>query len=127
MLTTMSTTMFIAARRVGIHGRCTAKNVRVSSRFSPPNGRLKANQNSATETMCVECGLNSPRWNSSRTIGLGSTIMNAAAGISSRLIWRMPMPTARRIAATSRLAAMRLSVGNSTVATATLNRPCGSM
>ena len=27
----------------------------------------------------------------------------------------------------SRLAAIRLSVGNSTVATATLNRPCGSM
>ena len=50
----MSTTMFIAARRVGIHGRCTAKKVRVSSRFRPPNGRLKANQNSAIETKCVD-------------------------------------------------------------------------
>ncbi len=53
--------------------------------------------------------------------------MNAAAGISIRLIWRMPLPTVRRIAAASRLEAMRLSVGNSTVAIATLNMPCGSM
>ena len=43
----MSTTMLIAASPVGIHGRLTAKNVRVSSRFMPPNGRLHANQNSA--------------------------------------------------------------------------------
>jgi len=39
----------------------------------------------------------------------------------------MPMPTARLIEETSRSAAIRLSVGNSTVATATLNSPCGSM
>ena len=51
--------------------------------------------------------------------------MNAAAGISSRLIWRMPVPTARRMPAASRRAAMRLRVGNRTVATATLNIPCG--
>ena len=99
MLTMMSTTMFIAARLVGIHGRCTAKNVLVSSRFKPPKGRLKANQNSAIATRWVDWALNSPRSNSSRTIGVGSTSMNAAAGISSRLIWRMPLPTARRMAA----------------------------
>ena len=53
--------------------------------------------------------------------------MNAAAGISSRLIWRIPLPTVRRIPAGSRREARRLSVGNSTVATATLNMPWGSM
>ena len=47
--TTMSTAMFIAARPVGIHGRFSAKKVRVSSRFRPPKGRLKANQKSAIE------------------------------------------------------------------------------
>ena len=52
--TTMSTIMFRAASRVGIQGRCTEKNTRVSSRFSPPNGRLNANQNSASETRLVE-------------------------------------------------------------------------
>ena len=108
-LTMMSTTMFIAARRVGIHGRCTAKNVRVSSRLSPPKGRLKANQNSAIETSSVECALKWPRSKRSRTIGVASTIMNAAAGISSRLIWRMPMPIARRMSRRRRGA-----------------RPCGS-
>ena len=127
MLTMMSTTMLIAARRVGIHGRCTAKNARVSSRLRPPNGRLNANQKSAIETMCVECVPKCPRWKSSRTIGVASTIMNTDAGISRRLIWRMPIPTARLIADTSRPAAIRLRVGNRTVATATLKSPCGSM
>ena len=37
-LTMMSTTMFVAASAVGIHGRCTAKNFRVSSR----SGRRRA-------------------------------------------------------------------------------------
>ncbi len=115
--------MLTAARRVGIHGRWTAKKVLVSSRLMPPKGRLKANQNSATETMWVECEVKFPRWNRSRTIGVASTIMNAAAGINRRLIWRMPIPSARRIAATWRPAAIRESVGNSTVATATLNSP----
>ena len=113
--------------RIGFNGRLTAKKARVSSRFKPAKGRLKANQNSAIDTRCVEWGPNWPRWNTSRTIGVGSTIMNTAAGISSRLIWRMPMPTARRIAPTSRREAIRLSVGKSTVATATLKIPCGSM
>ena len=59
----MSTTMFIAARPVGIHGRLSAKKVRVSSRLRPPNGRLKANQKSAIEVRCVRaCALNWPRW-----------------------------------------------------------------
>ena len=53
-LTITSTTMFIAARRVGIHGRLSAKKVRLSSRLTPANGRLKANQNSAVETRWVE-------------------------------------------------------------------------
>ena len=53
--------------------------------------------------------------------------MNAAAGINSRLIWRIPVPTVRRIPAASRRAARRLRTGNRTVATATLNIPWGSM
>ena len=65
--------------------------------------------------------------NMRRTIGVDSTMMNAAAGTSNSRIWRMPIPSALRIAVTSRREAIRLSVGNSTVATATLNRPCGSM
>ena len=48
--TMMSTIMFTPASRVGIHGRCTAKKVRVRSRLRPPKGRLNANQNSAIET-----------------------------------------------------------------------------
>ena len=39
----------------------------------------------------------------------------------------MPLPTVRRIPPASLRAAMRLSVGNSTVATATLKIPWGSM
>ena len=97
--------MFSAASRVGIHGRCTAKNVRVSSRLSPPNGRLNANQNSATDTRWVEWAPNCPRWNTSRVIGVASTISTAAEGISSRLICRIPLPTARRMPAASRRAA----------------------
>ena len=50
----MSTTMFIAARPVGIQGRLSAKKVRVSSRLRPPKGRLTANQNSAIEVRWVE-------------------------------------------------------------------------
>ena len=57
---------------------------------------------------------------------MGKAIISAAAGISSRLICRMPVPTARRMFAGSRTAAMRLRVGKSTVATATLNIPWGS-
>ena len=60
-------------------------------------------------------------------IGVASTANSAADGISSRLICRVPLPTARRIPPTSRLDANRLSVGNRTVATATLKMPCGSM
>ena len=127
MLTTMSTIMLSAARRVGIQGLCTAKKVRVSSRLRPANGRLKANQKSATETRCVECGVKLPRWKTSRVIGVASTIISAAEGIRSRLIWRMPLPRVRRISAGARRAASRLRVGNSTVATATLKIPCGSM
>ena len=58
---------------------------------------------------------------------MASTAISAADGISSRLIWRMPLPSVRRIPATSRRTAIRLRVGNSTVATATLNIPWGSM
>ncbi len=58
--TMTSTTMLSAARRVGIQGRWTAKKVRVSSRFSPPKGRLNANQNSAIETRWVDFGAEGP-------------------------------------------------------------------
>ena len=124
----MSTTMFIAARRVGIHGRCTAKNVRVSSRFRPPNGRLNANQNSAIETRCVDCAVKWPRWKSSRTIGFGEHHQERRRGDQQQVDLAHPDADARGASrSTSRLAAMRLSVGNSTVATATLNSPWGSM
>ena len=96
--TTMSTTMFIAARPVGIQGRWSAKKVRVSSRLSPPKGRLTANQNSAIEIRCVECGVEVPVLVDQPHDRCASTIRNAAAGISSRLIWRMPIASARRIA-----------------------------
>ena len=86
----MSTMMFNAARRVGIHGLCTEKNTRVSSRLMPPKGRLNANQNSASETSSVDLASKWPRSNTSRTTGVVSTIRNTAEGISSRLIWRMP-------------------------------------
>ena len=62
MLTIASTTMFIAASLVGIHGRLSAKNVRVSSRLSPANGRLNENQNSAVETRRGRVGPNAPCW-----------------------------------------------------------------
>ena len=52
--TTMSTTMLTVASLVGIHGRRTAKNVRVSSRLAPANGRLIANQTSAIDVRWVE-------------------------------------------------------------------------
>ena len=60
-------------------------------------------------------------------IGTASTASSAADGISSRLIWRIPLPSVRRIPTGLRALAIRLSVGNSTVATATLKIPCGSM
>ena len=47
---------------VGTHGFWSEKNVRVSSRFQPENGRLKANQNSACAVSLVDSALNSPRW-----------------------------------------------------------------
>ena len=46
---------------VGIQGRCSEKNVRVSSRLAPAKGRLKENQNSASATASVEAPPNSPR------------------------------------------------------------------
>ena len=71
--------------------------------------------------------MNAPRWNTSRVIGVASAISSAAQGISSRLIWRIPLPSVRRISAGARRDACRLRVGNRTVATATLKMPCGSM
>jgi len=53
--------------------------------------------------------------------------VNAAAGISVRKIWRTPLPTVVRIPPRSPRVANRESAGNSTVASATLNIPCGSM
>ena len=60
-------------------------------------------------------------------IGSASAIVTAAAGISSSAIWRMPLPCSRRRPSQSCRATRRLSCGNSTVATATLNMPWGSM
>ena len=51
-----------AATAVVIHGRCSEKNVRVSSRFTPLVGRLNANQNRAVETCSVELGPKAPCW-----------------------------------------------------------------
>ena len=89
--------MFIAASLVGIHGRLSAKNARVSSRLIPANGRLNANQNSAMEVrlrrvraeraVLVDQPHDRGREHSS----------SAAAGISSRLIWRIPFPIVLRI------------------------------
>ena len=53
--------------------------------------------------------------------------MAAAAGTSSSAIWRIPTPSTERIWPNSLRDASRLSCGNTTVATATENIPCGSM
>jgi hypothetical protein len=58
----MSTTTLMAASLVGIHGRWSAKNVRLSSRLTPAKGRLKANQNSALDTRSVEKVWKVPCW-----------------------------------------------------------------
>jgi hypothetical protein len=57
----MLTTRFATDSRVTIHGRWRLKNVRVSSRLMPLNGRLNENQNSAVETWCVDEAPNAPR------------------------------------------------------------------
>ena len=54
--------MLPTASAVGSHGRWSEKKVRVSSRFTPANGRLNENQKSAVETSSVECAPKSPRW-----------------------------------------------------------------
>jgi hypothetical protein len=59
--TMMSTMMFTPASAVGIHGRLSAKKVRVSSRLTPPNGRLNANHSSAIDVRCVADEPNFPR------------------------------------------------------------------
>jgi len=54
--------MLPAASAVGVHGFCSEKNVRVSSRLIPAKGSENENQNSAVETRSVEWALNAPRW-----------------------------------------------------------------
>ena len=46
---------------VGAHGLCSEKNPRVSIRTKPLNGRLKANQNSASAVSSVDSASHSPR------------------------------------------------------------------
>ena len=58
----MLITSVTPASAVGVHGRCRLKNVRVSSRLKPENGRLKLNQNSASAVCWVDSASNSPRW-----------------------------------------------------------------
>ena len=123
----MLMTSVTPASAVGVHGRWRLKNVLVSSRLKPLKGRLKRNQNSASATWSVDSASNSPRSYTRRVIGSGSTIVTAAAGISSSAIWRMPLPWVALRPSQSWRATRRLSAGNSTVATATLNMPCGSM
>ena len=61
-------------------------------------------------------------------IGSESATNAAALGISSSEIWRIPLPISARMPGQRRAGvASRLSAGNSTVATATENIPCGSM
>ena len=65
----------------------------------PLNGRLNANQNSASAVSAVDSASHSPRSKTSRTIGSASTAIAAPAGISSRPIWRMPVPIVARMPA----------------------------
>ena len=51
-----------AASAVGIQGRCSEKNVRVNSRFTPANGSENENQKSACETSSVDAAPNDPYW-----------------------------------------------------------------
>ena len=115
------------ASAVGVHGFWSEKNVRVSSRLNPEKGSEKENQNSASETRRVDSASKSPRWYTSRVIGSDSAIVTAAEGISSSAIWRMPLAWVARRPSQSCRATSRESAGNSTVATATENMPCGSM
>ena len=68
-----------------------------------------------------------PCWKRIRTIGSASTALITAAGTSRNAIWRSPIPTVSRKRVMSPRAAKRESDGNSTVAIATENIPCGSM
>ena len=60
-------------------------------------------------------------------MGTASTSVIAAHGMSSRNTPRMPVASRERTPSRSPRLTNRLSAGNSTVATATLNMPCGSM
>ena len=62
-----------------------------------------------------------------RTIGSASTALTTAAGMSRNAIWRRPLLTVLRKPSMSPRTAKRESDGNSTVAIATENIPCGSM
>ena len=50
------------ARVVGTHGRWSEKKPRVSISTQPLNGRLNANQNSASAVSRVDFAVHSPPW-----------------------------------------------------------------
>ena len=89
-------------------------------------GSEKANQKSAVATSVVSCGVNSPRWKTSRIIGSERTRTAAAAGSRTKRIWRIPLAIVARRLSCSPRAAKRARVGKRTVAIATEKIPCGS-
>ena len=127
-LTMMSTTMFSAARRVGIHGRCTAKKVRVSSRLMPAERQAEGEPEERDRDEVRRLGVELAALEEQPHDRCREHDQERRRGDQQQVDLAHADPDARGACrATSRLAAMRLSVGNSTVATATLNSPCGSM
>ena len=127
-MTMMSTTMLIAASLVGIHGRWSAKKVRVSSRLSPAKGRLKANQNSAERDQVRRAGAEVAVLEDEPGDRRGEHDHQRRRRDQQQVDLAHPVAErAAHLAGVARGRPCRLRVGNSTVATATLNTPWGSM
>ena len=116
------------ASAVGVHGLWRLKNVRVSSRLKPENGRLNENQNSASAVWLVDSASNVAALVDEPRDRLGEHERDRGGrDQQQRDLARCRCACVRRSPSKSWRATSRLSVGNSTVATATVNMPWGSM
>ena len=112
---------------MGIQFDWRLKNERLSISIVPLKVRPREKAASAAATTRVWAGSKRPRWYTRRVIGSARTALTMLAGTSRNAICRRPRPTVCRKPARSFRAARRASEGNSTVAIATENIPCGSM
>ena len=85
--------------------------MREKSRLTPWKGSEIDHQSIAVEVRSVASGPNAPRSYTSRVIGSASTAISTALGISSRQIWRTPVPIVRRRSSRAPRAAKRDMVG----------------